>query len=165
MNRKGLPIGLLMAAIVVSVAEIVALYGRLPPQVATHFDAQGRPDGWSTKEQFVGIALGSFAFVLISVMPIALIAYYAPISLINLPNKQYWLAPERESETRRVLAEWGYWFAAATLWLLTFVFHEAMVANLRQPPQMQPMGWLLGTYFVVVAGLVIQLIFRFRRVT
>jgi hypothetical protein len=38
-----------------------------------------------------------------------------------------------------------------------------MAANLRQPPQMKSMGWMLGGYLLLVVFMVIQLIARFWR--
>jgi hypothetical protein len=109
------------------------------------------------------MAIATLAVVTVTLSPMTLLAHFAPQSLINLPNKEYWLAPEREAETRRAIARWGLWFTAATLWLLTFVFHQAMAANLRQPPQMKSIWWMLGGYLLVVLFMVIQLIARFWR--
>jgi uncharacterized membrane protein len=160
---KWLAVFLVVSAIAFSAMDIGYHYDRLPPQMASHFDARGRPDDWSTKQQFVGMAIATLAVVTVALTPLTLLAYFAPKSLINLPNKEYWLAPERETETRRAIAQWGIWFTAATLWLLALVFHEAMAANLRQPPQMKSIWCMLGGYLLLVLVMVIQLIARFWR--
>lgn len=164
MNGNWLPAGVLAAALLFGLLDIGFHYPRLPAEVASHFDAHGRPNGWSTKGQFSGLAVGTLIFVLCTLAPIVLVAGYAPPSLINLPHKNYWLAPERQHETRRAIARWGLWFTAATLWLMVFVFHEAMRANFRDPPHTVSMWWLLGSYLTVVTVLVAQLLIRFWRI-
>jgi uncharacterized membrane protein len=36
---------------------VLALYTRLPDQIATHFDTQGNPNGWSSKTSFIAAGL------------------------------------------------------------------------------------------------------------
>jgi serine/threonine-protein kinase len=160
---KWLPVGLAAAAIAFGAIDVQRYYDRLPPRFASHFDARGLPDGWSTKQQFVGMVIGTLALITATLVPLTLFVHVAPRILINLPNKEYWMAPNREAETRKVIARWGLWFAAATLWMLALVFHEVMVANLRQPPQVRSFWWLLGGYLAIVFLLVIQLVVRFSR--
>jgi hypothetical protein len=107
------------------------------------------------------MAVGTLALVTATLIPLTLLAHYGPRSLINLPNKEYWLAPEREAMTRQAIARWGLWFAAATLWMFALVFHQAMAANLSQPPQLQSFWWLLGGYLAIVLFLVLQLVVSF----
>jgi uncharacterized membrane protein len=161
LKSRWFPLGLIILAIVFCALDIGYFYDRLPRRVASHFDAHGRPDDWSTKKQFVGMAIATLALVTVTLVPLTLIAQFAPQSLINLPNKEYWLALEREAETRQAIARWGLWFTAATLWMLALVFHQAMDANLRQPPQLQSFWWLLGGYLATLLFLVFQLVARF----
>jgi hypothetical protein len=65
--------------------------------------------------------------------------------------------------SRQAIAYWGLWFTTATLWLLVLVVHEALAANLRQPPQLKWVWWLLGGYMAAVLYLTIQFVVRFRR--
>ncbi len=160
---KWFPICFVAAAILFGIADTAYLYPRLPRRIASHFDAQGRPDGWSTKPEFVAIAAAIVAVVVAMFIGVSFVIRIVPASSINLPNKKYWMSPEREAETRRYLDNWGLTFAAITLWLLVLIFHKAMTANLRQPPQMESAWWLLGGYFTIVVVLVIQLIRRFWR--
>lgn len=83
-----------------SLIQITLYYPRLPERVASHFGGDGTPNGYSTK--------GSFCFVyliLIILLPLVFIfgipflISKVPSSMINLPNKNYWLAPERREET------------------------------------------------------------------
>ena len=102
---RWLPVFVALAAIVFCAVDYGYHYKRLPPRVASHFDAQGRADGWSTKGEMVGMALVTLVVVAATLAMMWLLAYYAPPSLINLPNKDYWLAPERQADTRQSLAQ------------------------------------------------------------
>jgi serine/threonine-protein kinase len=128
---------LVLAAIAFGVGDLCLRYSKLPAQMASHFNAAGAPDGWSSKEQFLVLSLLTFGLVCVTFAAVTLVARFAPAALMNLPNKQYWFAPERETETRRALVDWTMWFMAATLWLLALMFHDAMNANLRQPPRLE----------------------------
>jgi uncharacterized membrane protein len=154
---------MLVAALLFSAATFAYNYGKLPDRVASHFNAPGHPDGWSTKLQFISASLAVLALVTLTALPISLLAYFAPSTLINLPNKEYWLTSEREAETRRTVAQWGLWFTAATLWLLALLFHQAVAASFRVPPRLESMWWLLAVYLMVVSCMVIQLVARFWR--
>lgn len=48
--------------------------------------------------------------------------------------------------------------------MIALLFHDAMAANLRQPPHLQWMWWLLGLYLALITCLVIQLIAHFQRI-
>lgn len=163
MNTKWLPIAFLVAALVFTVVDAAYFYNRLPQQVASHFDAQGRANGWSTKQELVGLSIGISLFITVLLAPMTLIAYYAPAAFVNVPNKDYWFAPEREADSRRAIADWLLWFTAATLWFLALIFHKAMAANLRQPPEMPSPWWIIGTFLAIITAMVVQLFLRFRR--
>ncbi len=68
-------------------------YPELPERIASHFNGAGVPNGWMTKDQF--FTLNAFLVgmaVFTGLFPPFMIAKVDP-SLINLPNKDYWLAP------------------------------------------------------------------------
>ena len=160
---KWLPICFMAAAILFGIADTAYFYPRLPPRIASHFDAQGRPNGWSTKSEFVGFGAAMIAIVVVMFAAVSYVIRIAPVDLINLPKKKYWMALEREAETRQYLTSWGLSLAAVTLWLLVMIWHEAMSANLQQPPQMESVWYMMGGFFGVVVTLVVQLILRFSR--
>jgi uncharacterized membrane protein len=155
------PICLMLAALLFAILDLVFQYDELPRQMASHFDFHGRATGWGPKLQFV--VLEAVALVMMTALPVAIVltAYYAPAALLNIPHGEYWLAEEREAESRRAIASWGLWFAAVTLWFLALVFHETFAANRRQPPQLEWFWSLFAIYFLVFGFLLVQLIRRF----
>jgi uncharacterized membrane protein len=163
MQTKWLAVALIVAAAVFTGVDMARLYPLLPEKVASHFDAEGVPNDWSTKKEFVWLAGGTFAGLTLFLCAMPIIVRIAPRSLINLPNKDYWLSPEQRNATFRFLTTWMLWFAALTLWLLAIVFHSAMVANLQQQPRLISLWWMLGGFLVAVSAMLFVLLRRFRR--
>jgi hypothetical protein len=66
-----------------------------------------------------------------------------PPSLINLPNKDYWLAPERRAHSGRVIQGFMVGYGNAMLLLLLVVFGDAMRASLMPVPQLTNRVWFV----------------------
>jgi uncharacterized membrane protein len=132
----------------------------LPERIASHFDAGGRVNGWSSKTDFFALNL---AFVVgMALLFGGLTAWLVriPNAWINLPHKDYWLAPERRAATLATLQQQMEWLAAATVALLVGITQLTIQANLdggRAWPQ--DIFWLLfgGYLFVFMAWLVVLL--------
>ena len=94
MNAR-LPKSVFIVVVVYAAIHFSSYYSQLPAVVASHFDAHGTANGWQTKQAFfsVFVAVTLLGAVLVFVLP-ALIAI-VPRQFINLPNKDYWLSPER----------------------------------------------------------------------
>ena len=151
--------------LVFALVDGLYFFPRLPGRVASHFGAGGAPNGWMTKPQFflVGVAaIGLAAFVGFAV-PRRLAATDA--SKLNLPNKDYWLAPERRAETFTSLGAYFAWYGCAILTLETIVMHLAMDANLHTPQQFSSAAALaLAAGFVTFSLFwLVSLMLRFRR--
>lgn len=128
-----------------SVFVTLVLYGvvqarfyssRMPWVIASHFGSHGAPNGWQTQSAFFAmeIFVVAIAALLGFLVPKTLSAI--PVSLINLPNKQYWLAPERRESTLGYFRLHFAWFGCALLAFLLFVMELAFRANLTTPHQL-----------------------------
>jgi len=147
----------------VGAAHIGWSYAQLPDKVASHFDGTGNPNDWSTKEQFAmyyGVVLVAVAAVFGG---IAWLIGHIPPSLVNLPNRQYWLAPERQKQTIRIVSRDLIWFANATILFMIVIMQLIVHANLNPPPELQSGFWIaFGAYMIFVAAWLIGLYWRFR---
>jgi serine/threonine-protein kinase len=74
---------------------------------------------------------------------------FFPPTLVNLPNREYWLAPERRQETFDSIFRAGVWLA--TLQALLFLGVNLLVvdANTSQPVVLSSNMWLLIVAFMV----------------
>lgn len=141
----------------------VCYYPFLPPRVASHFGPGGQPDAWSSKEAFVAgyaIVFGATALFLLLV---GLVLPRMPASWINLPNKEYWLAPSRRAAAVAALVGYYFWFADATLGLLFACVDVAFRFNLGRIGRPGVAFWtLVGAYILFTTGWSVALLRRFR---
>jgi len=154
-----------IALLIVAVLPTIIYYPQLPDEVASHFGSNGQPNGWSSKTAF-------FIIELATVTLMALVFLFLPKSLsrfsdsaISLPNKDYWLAPERREQTYMTIQDQMCWFGSATLVFLIGVFQVVIEANLN-PPVVLPSSFmfLLIAYLAFTGWWVVMLISKFARV-
>ncbi len=162
---KSTIIGFLVLGLLVlgSLVQAFAYHGILPERVASHFNAAGEPDGWQSKGEMlltnIGLVVG-IGFVLSPLLYLAI--RFAPASMVNMPNKEFWLAEPRQRETRRSLAGYTLWTMNLTLALLAAVMELGYRANLSGNPRL---GWIvwgwLGAYGLAMAVLLVALYRKF----
>ena len=73
-----------------------------------------------------------------------------PDAKLKLPNKEYWLAPERRAETFAYFDSFFAWYGCAFLFVEVFAMGLAMRANFDTPPQL-PTGPIVS----VIAGFIL----------
>jgi ascorbate-specific PTS system EIIC-type component UlaA len=73
--------------------------------MAVHFDFSGKPDGWSSKDSFLGLWI--LAIVLVNMwLPLtSLLTKKFPRHLINIPNKDYWLSNDERKKHMIAIVE------------------------------------------------------------
>ena len=144
------------------IGQSIYYYPNLPDKIASHFNAFGEPDRWMSKNGFM-IFESIILFLIITLFTLlpSLIAKM-PDSLINMPNKEYWLTEERREQTFRILQNYFEWFSIALLGLFIGINEFAFRANLNKQ-NLSSWTWivlLLFLFFVVVSTT--KLILRFR---
>ncbi len=146
--------------------QAMANYPRLPATVASHFGAAGQADGWMSREAFMAFmaALTLIIAAVFAVLPVLLM--WLPVSLINLPNKDYWLAPPRRAQTMVAIGAFVLDEGILTMALLLGMHQLTIEANLRPPPQlaMAPFWSLLAAYLVFTGLWIVRLYRRFPKV-
>ena len=120
----------LILALAAATVALAYFYPQLPPVVASHFNAAGVANSWQSKEVFAGMFC--FVYMLFATVNLVLphLIMSMPAQLINLPNKGYWLAPERRLSTAHLIGDQLAWLGAAQIVLLAFVGQLAINANL-----------------------------------
>lgn len=151
--------------VAVAAAFVVGTSSRLPPVVASHFGAPGLADGFMSQRFYV-----VFMLALLVGLPSLLVALTSwslgrSNSRINLPHKEYWLAPERRGETVAYLRSSLMGFGAGLVSFLCYVHWLVVLANEQSPPRLAN-AWFVGGLLVFVMGLLVwlgSLRARFRR--
>ena len=151
----------LLASDALAAAHAWSLRGRLPPVVASHFDAAGRANGWMPRGAFVGFYLGAVALVTVVFVIVAL-APRIPGARINLPHRDHWLAPERRDETFAWISGWGYAMGTVTVWLLIAIMRLAARANEGLPGAMENAPILLAAFGAAALVLLGVMLAHFR---
>ena len=105
----------------------------MPGVMATHFGASGSANGWQTKGQFFFLEFVMLGVCLLIGFGVPAIIAAAPPSLVNLPNKDFWLAPVRRDHTLAVFRIQMAWFACALITFLIVVNQLVFNANQSVP--------------------------------
>lgn len=161
--------GFIVIPIVVSIAVGGFIYGTgqsLPPIVASHFGANGCADGFMPRHGYLWLML------IVAVAVPLLIAFLVgslrlvPPHLINLPHRDYWLAPGQMDETLAFLCRHGMFFPILEAVFLGYVHWLVVVANDQQPPQLPFVPFVAGLvlFFAALLVWIGILVARFRRV-
>lgn len=153
-------------AIVLAIVQMVVYGGQLPERVASHFDAQGIADGWMSRSAFLGLGIGMQLGVSGLIILFAWAIPRLPDSLINIPNRHYWLDESRRSSTLRINQYMLLLIGGITAVLLIVIFQMTIIANLQPTPNLSgPAIWLtLGLYLVAVIGICGWMAWRFGRI-
>ena len=130
MSKLAIPLVLLAICYVIFFAFVVGSYGALPEKVASHFDMAGHADGWMSRESCVGFTIGLGILMPAFVVAVMAGARKIPISFINLPHRDYWLAPERRKAALGVLFRYSLWFASLNVLFVTGLHGLVVQANM-----------------------------------
>jgi hypothetical protein len=151
--------------IVQTVAAAQAVPSPHTGTISSHFNPAGEPNGQQTISQFFTtyITIIVLEVVLFFGAPAAL--RYVPSGLINLPNREYWLAPERRAQTLADLNTRFNWLGVATVALVLVVMQWVLTANLSGDPRLPSFAvWIpLGAYLAFAIWWMVQLAAAFRR--
>jgi Protein of unknown function (DUF1648) len=162
-NGKGSRLFALYVACAAAFVWITSL--GLPGSVASHFGASGAANGFMTRT-FYMVFMVAFAIGLPALM--VFVTWHAvgnSQARLNLPNRDYWLAPERRAATIACLRVGILWFGVLLVTFLCYVHALVVLANKAQPVHLAGSWFMAGlvVYFVVLFVAVRVFLRRFRR--
>ena len=159
MCNTRLPSSIFFSLALLGAAQYFYYVPRLPEIVASHFGRGGSVNGWQTKTLFFSLELGSIVLATVISFGVPRMIEALPVSMINLPNKEFWLGPERRDETLSYLRVWILWFGCALLAFLLFVMELVFRANLQNPPRLNMAAFMPALFgFVAFDTIVILLL-------
>ena len=143
-------LGLLSA---VFVADVLLTANHLPERLATHFDLDGQADGWMTRAGHVRFIIGFGLGVPLFILFVGQIITKLGGAGLNIPNRDYWLAPERRTQTlaftRRELVR----LACLLVVFFAMINHLILQANTQTPVRLAGgQFWLSMAIFIGAIG-------------
>ncbi len=154
----------LLISILVGVLQVISQYAALPERVATHFGPGGEPDAFSTKESFtlmmLLLVLGMPGFLVL----MAKLMRYLPVSMINIPNREYFLHPDRASQTLSEMETSMVWLAVITEFFMIGLVQLTIAANLKgEGLSMTAFAVLMALFLVAMIAFCVILVRRYSR--
>jgi hypothetical protein len=145
-------------------AYVAQSAGELPARVASHFDFQGRPNDFMGRTGYLFFMAG-FGCLFPGLMPGIALFLRRTRAKLNLPNRDYWLAPERRDETYAYFFRHSLWFAVLSLAFVAGLHQLVIEANAVQPPHLSNsgIGALAGLFLAGIVAWSISLVVHFSR--
>lgn len=165
MNERTLGFIVTAVMLILCGAQILYYAPLLPDTVASHFALDGTPNGWDDKESFLIFYAGFVVFLALMFVAMALFLPRIPSALINMPDKAYWLAPERKEATLSYLSGRLLAMGNVTVLFIIVLFQFTIQANLQGEDAGLGAETLVltGLYFAYMLVWVIRLFTSLRR--
>ena len=143
----------------------VVLYLYSPEIVAIHFNARGIPDSWASRNYNLMLWVAFYSLMTGFFLAIPLILQKTPVRFINMPNKYYWLAPERRYQTILLVSNLTYWMGSGLNAFFIALGFLSFRANSLEEVRLDNAAVyiLLGMYLVYSIVWLIRFYSQFRR--
>lgn len=148
MSRQWIGVTLLIA-----VMHALWAYTVLPDRVASHWDGAGVPNGYMDRIGFISFYLWLMVGMTAVFSGIGVLIRHTPNDAINLPNREYWLSPERREATLSRITESLSAFVLLLNVFMIAVHHLSILANLTVEKQLSNVIWVLLLMFLSGTGL------------
>ncbi len=165
MSNSRLPNSIFFALVLVAAAQSAYYAPRIPEILGSHFAKSGFASAWQTKAAFFSTELIIIVLATFVSFGIPRVLAAMPASTINLPNKEFWLSPERREDTLTFLRAQIAWLGCVLLAFLLFVMELVFRANLHTPPQLNTAVFVpaLLAFLAFSTTWTIRLVFHFFR--
>jgi uncharacterized membrane protein len=152
--------GLMLLFAILYVTRTVA---DMPPLVASHFDSAGHANAYMARSSYTKFILGMSVGLPIAMVTL-LTLVYSNARDMKLPNRDYWLAPERIAQTRALLVSYGVWLGSTMVAMACYVHWLELAAHRSVPPQLsnQLFGGGMIAFFLITGGWILALLGAFR---
>ncbi|MCX6924350.1 MAG: DUF1648 domain-containing protein [Verrucomicrobia bacterium] len=134
----------------------------LPERVATHFAANGQPDGWMSRSGYLNFIAGMGIGLPLFILAITFLSRFFPVSLVNVPHKEFWLAPGRREVAQEFLFDRSLWLACLMVLFFGALHYLTVVANRSEPVRL-PSQLCFPVLLVFLAAIILWVIALYRR--
>ncbi len=144
--------------------ELARLWSITPDTMAAHFNIQGSPDRFVPKAEFFRFQVQTLLVVILVSLPFQFLFLVLPSGAINMPHREYWLAPGRRAGTLGRLNAFGTIVFGIILLAVQAVFEISAYANLKTPIVFNTalMSAVMVASVVVILLMLVLLVLSFR---
>ena len=142
------------------VASLLVTLARLPRAVASHFDAAGVPNGWSSRPAYAVLLLIVGVLLPVGIIILLRALTRNGLSSLNIPAREYWNRPEHREEGARRVRRYVWWLGCIMCATALVIHSLVLAAHTSQPPRLSTstflaalaailvgiFGWALGWY-------------------
>ncbi|MCB0364993.1 MAG: DUF1648 domain-containing protein [Bdellovibrionaceae bacterium] len=151
--------------VVIAFAQHVWQIHLLPEKMATHFNWEGYADGYAPRDVHMWMMLVVYGIMAFSFGLLPHVITKVPPSLVNLPRKDYWLAPVRVKATLQDIRDRMAWLGIVVFLFFMVVGHLVSEANKLSPPRLpDAFLWCLGIFLTITVVWSIRFIRDYYRV-
>jgi hypothetical protein len=138
----------------------------LPQRVATHFGANGLPNGWMPRDVYLNFTLLFGMGTSLFLMGTFYIIRFIPPQFLNVPHHEYWRSPEHFPEACDYLWRWGMGCAIAELIWFAVINVFIVQANRANPVVLHemPLMAITGIFLLVIGISVVDLTRFFNKI-
>jgi uncharacterized membrane protein len=124
------------ALVVLAIVQTIYYYPIMPEVVASHFDGRGNADAWSNRNVFFGLYLAIVAMLAGIFIVLSRWSERRAQFGMKIPNREYWLAPQRIEQTRRFFRRQMMVMGVAHMMLAVYCVQLVINANFDQTPSL-----------------------------
>jgi serine/threonine-protein kinase len=162
---RQLTYGLFIVLLAIVTIFIFTTANQLPESIATHFGADGLPTIRRISRTNYLLLISGMTFVTPLTLIISHQLLHQTPERFNIPNRDYWLAPERRAATIAFLRIHIRWLACITVSFIGALYSLVLKVNTASPAR-SPSGYFLGILiaFFMLSGLWFWILYaRFRK--
>lgn len=124
---------ILLLVILITIEETLRLWFSAPAVMASHFNMVGFPDRFVSKTAFFAFQIEIEVITIAIAVASRILLVIMPVEFINMPNRNYWLSPDRKTATVERLGAFIDGLFSVILLVTLMGFELAVSANLHTP--------------------------------
>ncbi|MFZ5947407.1 MAG: DUF1648 domain-containing protein [Stygiobacter sp.] len=162
MFNEKLAKSLFLIVLLISLLLPIYFYDQLPERIASHFNFRNEADGWMNKSSYLFLHYGLIFFFVAIFSGLGYLMPRFPASLINIPNKNYWLNDKRKNFTFTAIRALLFYLNSLCLLLFIVIDYLVYKANISGTNKLWSFSWFIIVAFLIATGyLTIKLIIFF----
>lgn len=155
---------ILILTLMIPFIQFSIYFDSLPDKVASHFNSSGYADGYMSKGSFLFLMGGITLFVGGLFVGLSFFLKKLPLSLLNVPNKDYWFVEDRKDKSLELTEIIFSLMGIATMLFFITISQLTISYNLQPHPKPLEKFWIfLVAFLTIIFSLVGYMYYRFRK--